>query len=277
MRVCIIGCGYVGKIAALKWKADGHEITVTTRSLGRAYELRPIADLVYILSDDWHELVEKQDVVLLSVAPDVKSDYIQTYLRTAEALVAAVEDSPVSQIIYTGSTSVYGEHEGKWVDENTPPKPANSNAQILFAAEQTLLKAAAEYRKVCIFRLGEIYGPGRSIVERVKRMQGAPFPGNGNSSTNLIHLEEIILALDIALKNKLTGIYNLCNDLHIPRRDLYKQICEAQGWPEVQWNTSITNPYAGNKKVSNAKLKATGWVTNGITNFCEECAIFSQL
>lgn len=259
-RVCIIGCGYLGKAAALKWKADGHEITVTARSLERAYDLRPFADLVYILGDDWHDLIEKQDVVLLSIAPDAKSDYLQTYLRTAEALISSVGDSSVSQIIYTSSTSVYGEHEGEWVDENTPPRPANSNAQILLTAEQTLLKAATKHRKVCIFRLGEIYGPGRSIVDRVKRMQGVTFPGNGESLTNLVHLEEIISALDIAMQNTLNGVYNLCNDIHIRRKDLYKQICETQGWPEVQWDSSIMNPHAGNKKVSNEKLKTIGWM-----------------
>ena len=258
-RICIIGCGYVGQAAALKWKADGHEITVTTRSLERAYALRPFADLVYILSEDWHMLVEKQDVVLLSVAPDLKSDYINTYLRTAETLVASLKGSSVTQIIYTGSTSVYGEHDGQWVDENTKPQPVNANAQILLSTEHILLKAASEHRKVCVFRLGEIYGPGRSIEGRLKRMQGSLFSGNGESPTNLIHLDEIISALDIAMQNKLDGIYNLCNDTHIPRKDLYKQVCDQQGLPQVQWSPAAANPHAGHKKVSNEKLKSTGW------------------
>ncbi len=258
-RICIIGCGYVGKAAALHWKAAGHEITVTTRSLQRAYELRPFADLVYILGEDWHDLVEKQDVVLLCVAPDANSDYIHTYLRSAEALTAALRNSSVSQIIYTGSTSVYGEHEGQWVDENTSPKPARANAQILLTTEQILLKAAHKDRQVCIFRLGEIYGPERSIVDRVKRMKGAKFSGNGEGFTNLIHLQEILSALEVAMQNKLNGIYNLCNDIHIPRKEMYKQICEAHAWPDVLWDATLTNSHAGNKRVSNEKLKAAGW------------------
>lgn len=259
MKICIVGCGYVGKAAAIKWRGDRHEITVTTRSLERAYTLRPFADLVYILDEDWRELVEKQDVVLISVAPDAQSDYMETYLRTAEKLVKAVKGSQVSQIIYTGSTSVYGEHQGQWVDENTLPRPLNCHAQILLATEQRLLQADNDQRKVCIFRLGEICGPDRSLEDRVKKLQGSVCSGSGESMTNLIHLDDIISALDTAMKQKLSGLYNLCNDVHIPRKDLYKNICETYGWPMVQWNASMTNSHSGNKIVSNAKLKSTGW------------------
>ncbi len=259
MKICIVGCGYLGKTAAKHWKTFGHEITVTARTLTRAYELRPLADLVYILSDDWRELVEKQDIVLLSVAPDGKSDYIQTYLRTAEALTASVKNSSVTQIIYTGSSSVYGDHAGAWVDENSLTYPLHANAEILLAAEKTLLKMTHANRQVCIFRLGEIYGPGRSLVDRVKRMQVIPPSGHGDNTTNLIHLDEIISALDIAVQKKLNGIYNLCNDIHIPRREMYQRICELHGWPEIQWNQALKNPHGGNKKVSNEKLKSIGW------------------
>lgn len=259
MKICIIGCGYVGKAAAVKWKHEGHEITVTTRSLERAYELRPYADLIYILNDNWQEIVEKQDIILLSVAPDNKSDYIETYLRTAEKLTQSVSRSRVSQIIYTGSTSVYGEHQGRWVDENTIPQPFNAQGHILLSTEQILFKAATNQRKVCIFRLGEIYGPERSLEDRVRKLQGSVVSGNGENLTNLIHLEDIISALDIAVKQQLNGIYNLCNDIHIPRKDLYKRICEKNGWQEVIWNPAIANTHSSNKKVSNDKLKSVGW------------------
>lgn len=259
MKICIIGCGYLGTATALKWKAEGHEITVTTRSLQRAYELKPLADLVYVLHEDFYDLVEKQDVVLLCVAPDKKNDYIQTYLHVAEALVEAVKKSSVKQIIYTSSTSIYGNHEGRWVDENTESLPIHSNAQILLSTEKILLKAAERDRQVCIFRLGEIYGPGRSIVERVHRMQGKTLPGNGENFTNLCHLDEITDALDLALKHNLDGIFNLCNDIHILRKELYDTLCKERGWIPMQWDPKISSSHGGNKRVSNEKLKSLGW------------------
>ncbi|MBN9378933.1 MAG: hypothetical protein BGO14_03025 [Chlamydiales bacterium 38-26] len=267
MKVCIIGCGYVGRAAALKWKAEGHEVTVTTRSLEKAYQLRPIADLVYILNDDWRELIKDQDVILLSVAPDNSSDYLQTYLGSAEMLVKALRPCHGQQIIYTGSTSIYGDHQGEWVDEQSKPKPHNSQAEILLATEKTLLKAAKDH-KICLFRLGEIYGPGRSIANRVEKMQGKQIPGTGENYTNLVHLEEIMRAIDLAMKNSLQGVYNLCNDIHIKRKALYQSICEQNAWPFVQWNSCNTQTlHGGNKRVTNTKLKSVGWEPLNIQNW----------
>lgn len=259
MKICIIGCGYLGKAAAQLWKAQGHEITVTTRSLERAYQLRAIADLVYVLDENWEDLLEKQDLVLLSIAPDAQSNYIDTYIKSAETLVRGVKNSAVSQIIYTSSTSIYGDHQGNWVDEQTSLRPPHLQAQILLQAEQIILQASQDKRKVCVFRLGEIFGPQRSIVERVSRMRHHSFAGTGAHLTNIIHLDDILSALNIALEQSLQGIYNLCNDLHIPRKELYHQICQAHGWPQVTWDPSRTNPHSGNKKVSNEKLKSCGW------------------
>ena len=97
-------------------------------------------------------------------------------------------------------------------------------------------------------------------------MQGATVPGNGESFTNLIHLDEIISALDFALIYNLDGIYNLCNDIHIPRKELYENICREDGWPPVQWDPSLTNPHTGNKRVSNEKIKSKCFMSSCIGN-----------
>lgn len=259
MKICIIGCGYVGRAAALKWKNAGHEITVTTRSLSRSYELRSIADVVYVLDDDWHDLLKKQDIVLLAVAPDNKSDYAQTYLRSSENLIQGIKGSSVRQVIYTSSTSVYGDYNGQWVNEETIPSPIHENAHILLAAEKVLLKATTSKVKVCIFRVGEIYGPGRNFVDKIKNRQGLAFPGNGESFTNLVHLDEIISALDLAMQKQLNGLFNLCNDIHLTRKEFYHRICQENDLSDVLWDREAKSSHMGNKRIDNSKLKLMGW------------------
>ena len=110
----------------------------------------------------------KSKMSFYSVWRRTKIDYIQTYLRTAETLVSAVKQlgsnrsstqaAPLSMEIMKGA--------GRRKYE---PQPASTNAQILLSTETTLLKAADEKRSVCIFRLGEIYGEGRSIARRVNQ------------------------------------------------------------------------------------------------------------
>lgn len=263
MKIGIIGCGYVGQAAALQWKKTaGHEISATTRSVEKMSHLQTIVDHVYLLnaSHPLQTFIEQQEVLLIAVAPGGTSDYIATYLETAKSVAEAVERAPhLQQIIYTSSTSVYGDHQGAWVNEMTPLIPANENGWILAETEKILLGCASECRKACVFRLGEIYGPGREIAQRLRRMQGRVFAGMGEAYTNLIHLEEIVRASDFALTHRLSGLYNLCEDYHLPRRELYDKLCREEGLPAIQWDPSQVNPHAGNKRVSNEKLKEAGF------------------
>ena len=261
MNVTIIGCGYVGKAVAKRWKTAGHCVSVTTRNPERVAELNEIADHVILLqgrelSAILSEQLVDQHVVLLCVAADNASQYESTYLHTAQALVKAVNSAPaLKQIIYTSSTSVYGEHCGEWVDENTQLAPSNANTKILVTTEQTLLDLQAETRRVCIFRLGEIIGPGREIADRLRRMSGQSLPGTGENYTNLSELKDIVEAIDFAVSHQLGGVFNLCGDLHITRKELYQQLCEKHGLSPVSWNTSVASIHGGNKRVSSQKLK----------------------
>lgn len=262
MNLLIIGCGYVGKAVAAHARSAGYVVTVTTRSAHKAEELQQFADHVVVLeNNNLAKALQNQHAVLLCVAPDNHSSYETTYLQTAKALIEGVGPS-TRQILYTGSTSVYGDHNGAVVDEQTMAKPENENTGILLETENFLLKAATPHLNICILRLGEIIGPGRMIVDRLRRLNSTPLPGNGQGATNLSPLEDIVRGIDFALNKKLNGLFNLCNDVHISRKELYDQICLKEGLPKVQWDPSRKSMHAGNKIVSNAKIKNAGFRFN---------------
>jgi nucleoside-diphosphate-sugar epimerase len=200
--------------------------------------------------------LEGQDCLLLAMAADSLNNYETTYLNTA-INVAKSCDSFTKHILYTGSTSVYGDHQGSLVDESTLPLPTNMQAQILLKTEEMLLNIPST--NVCIYRLGEIIGPGRQIVDRLKNLKRKTLPGNGGAPCNLIELQEIVLALDFALKHQLKGIYNLCNDLHLSRRELYAQLCHEYDLPAVLWDPSLPKIHGGSKIASNQKIKLEGF------------------
>lgn len=261
MRIGIIGCGYVGQSMASQWKKEGHYICVTTRKLNRLPELQLCANEVHLISPlSLRAFIQSQEVLLITVAPDSSSDYISTYLNLAQQVVNdAKEARALSHILYTSSTQVYGNHRGDWVDENTPIQNLNENGKILYETELILQQLASEKMKVCIFRLGEIYGPGREIEQRLRRMQHQTFSGNGASYTNLIHLTDILNALDFALKHQLQGIYNLCNDFHETRYEFYEKLCQRENLPPVQWDPLRASLHGGNRRVSNSKIKDVGF------------------
>lgn len=270
MNITIIGCGYVGTNLAQYWQQkQSHLLTVTTTTNERVEELEKVAHKVAIMKGDdamaVQSVVQNQDVVIVSVAPisDRQVDaegYAATYLPTAKNLVAALSNATtVKQIIYLSSCSVYGNSNGEWVDENVTISPQDKLGQILAQTEQILLGANSEDVKVCILRMGGIYGPERELGKRFVRIAGKTLPGTGESFMNWIHLDDIVCAVDFVVVNQCAGIYNLVNDVTMRIRDLSDQICDRENLPKVLWNPSEPSKRDFNTRVSNQKLKAAGY------------------
>lgn len=263
MEITILGCGYLGSNFGRDAKAKGYQIAATTRNQHK--DPYSFADKVYLLKAEeiltsFKEIAESSDVLLISVAPGKNESYEECYLKTAQNLKEAIDrKSRLSQIIYTSSTSVYGECDGNWVSEELPLLPYDKNSGILIETEKLILELQTESCQSCIFRLGEIYGPERKITERLQKRAGLPFPGSGLNYCNLIHLNDIFEAIYFAIDRKLSGIYNLCNDLHMPRKDLYEQLCSRRQIPKVFWDTSLKPMHGGNKRVCSDKLKKIGY------------------
>jgi nucleoside-diphosphate-sugar epimerase len=265
MNVAIIGCGYVGKTVAQYWRQElGFTVTATTTSPERVSELEAVAQRVVVVKGDdlagLQSVLEDRDTVLLSIGAKNADVYEETYIKTAQSLVSALKQTPsVRQLIYTGSYAVYGDKNGEWVDEESPVAPANQNGQILCDTEQILLSASNEKLGVCILRLGGIHGPGRELSKIFSRVVGTTRPGNGEDTTNWIHLNDIVAAIEFARKHKLQGIYNLVDDAHLTYRELLDRVCKQHNLPNVSWDASQKSVRPYNARVSNYKLKAAGF------------------
>ena len=265
MNVAIIGCGYVGCAVAQYWQKNmSFVVTATTTTPERVPELQTVAQQVVVVqgndSDLLKSVLRNQDVVLLSVGAKSADVYEETYLHTAQTLVSVLKQIPsVQQLIYTGSYAVYGDRNGAWVDEESLIAPAHQNGQILSDTEQVLLSGSSENLRVCILRLGGIYGPGRELVKIFGRYAGTTRPGNGKDTTNWIHLDDIIGGIRFARRNRLQGIYNLVDDAHLTTGELLDRVCETHNLPKVKWDSSQESKRPYNAKVSNKKIKDAGY------------------
>ena len=264
MNILIIGCGYVGTAVAKVWTEAGHNVTVTTTTPDRVPELEAVAQGVVILKGDdlntMRDVLTDQQVVLLSVGAKNRQVYRQTYLKTAETLVAALKSTnTVEQLIYTGSYAVYGDQQGEWVSEDSPVAPANENGEILHQTEQVLLTAASPQLTVCILRIAGIYGPGRTLLRIFQNLAGKTRPGTGQEIANWIHLDDIVGALEFIRCQQLGGIYNLAHDLPVTTGELLDGLFARHGLAKVIWDPSIPQVRPYNARLSNKKLKAAGF------------------
>ncbi len=254
MKLAIIGCGYVGSALAKYWKKKGHFLSIATRSSEKIPLLSSYAHRVALLSDV-ESILEDAQGVLVAAAPSHSSSFEEAYLSLAHFLLPLVP--PTAALLYTSSTSVYGDHQGHWVTEDSPLSPATAQAHILCQTETHWLKRPSTH--TLIFRLGQIYGPHREWKEKIQQMTGHKIPGTGNSFTNTIHLDDIVSALDFALHNSLTGIFNLVQDSHYVRKEFYSTLCTKWHLPPVEWDPTLPSHHGGNKRVSNEKIKSKGF------------------
>jgi nucleoside-diphosphate-sugar epimerase len=268
-NIAILGCGYVGVALADCWQAQGHFVTGTTTSRERVVPLGEIVSKAVLMKGDdmtaVESLLEGQDTLVVSVAPTGfqqadEATYAATYLSTTKNLLEALEQAPtVKQVIYLSSCSVYGDRQGQWVDETAQIDAVDHKSQVLHESEQIILQAANEYQKVCVLRLGGIYGIGRELVGMFGGLAGMTMAGKGDRFVNWVHRDDIIGAIEFARLNELNGVYNLVDDSQMTVKEQVERVCTYYNLPPVTWDPSRLSLQRKSLQVSNQKLKAAGY------------------
>ena len=113
-----------------------------------------------------------------------------------------------------------------------------------------------------VVRASGIYGPGRGVLwERLKRGE-AVIEGDGLRWLNMIHQRDVVGALAHLVERGERGeIYNASDDAPVTQVDFYSWGADFLRKPMPPHGPVNLNRKRGltNKRVSNAKLRATNW------------------
>ena len=172
MRVAILGCGYVG--LELARQLSDHEVVGVRRSeAGLAAVEATGAEPVRADVTDADDLVAVPDVDAVVFAASsggrgaeaAREVYVDG-LRTVIESFGARERVP-DRLVYTSSTGVYGDHDGEWVDEETPLDPTTRKTEVLAEAERLARELAPEHGiDGAVARFVGLYGPDRYRLDR---------------------------------------------------------------------------------------------------------------
>ena len=190
--VFIVGCGDIGERVAQSWLARG----ITANGLARSPASRARLESKGITAvhgdlDDIRSLtaLPAHNALIYYFAPPPEGGSADP--RMEHFLDAMPSDHTPNKIVYLSTSGVYGDHQGGWVNEDTPPKPQTQRAKARIKAETALLDwGQIKKIPVVILRVGGIYGPGRLPIERIKQSQPvvqreqAPY-------TNRIHADDL--------------------------------------------------------------------------------------
>lgn len=252
-HVLIIGLGYVGLALAKHLIAKNFTLSSTCRNSKSIQICKENGILPLDLRSQKIDACDlsKYTYVVVCAAPSKGDSYEETYLALARQIAPKLKSSKIP-VYYTSSSSVYGEYFGKRVDEDSPLLADSNNAKVLIETENTYLSSG----KACIFRLGQIIGPDRTLLKAIHTHRKYHL-GNGISPINLSHLSDIVSAFTFAIENSLLGTFNLCWNFHPLRRDLYNQLVSENKLPAFPWDK--TSPSKSCKIVCSKRFTDLGF------------------
>ena len=187
-KILIFGYGYCAKALIKKFENKKSKILVVSRNLQNIDKLNRQG----IKSCDWSkeegviDFINKSNTILITAPPNnfvdsVASKYSKYFARTGNKI----------RLIYLSSTSVYGDHKGVWVNENSKLKAKSELGKWRLNVETKWLSfAKLNHLPLLILRLSGIYGPGRSAFDRINN-KSFKIVKSPNILFSRIHIDDI--------------------------------------------------------------------------------------
>lgn len=266
MNLLILGLGYSARAFALEARGLFPSIVVTARSPEKVARLRGEGWSALPFdgesaSPELEAAIAGASHVLVSAPPGERGDPALRVLHKALAASPALK-----RVMYLSTIGVYGDHDGQWVDEESPLRPVSQRARQRLAAEEAWQAFARQ--KACdlgIFRLSGIYGPGRSAIDNLRAGTARRIIKPGQMF-NRIHVADIAGALVAASRHDgRLGTFNLTDHEPAPPQDVVEFAALLLGLPvppDIPFEAAELSEmgrsfYGENKCVANGLIRST--------------------
>ena len=261
MRVLVTGAtGAVGRYLVPELVAAGHQVTATTRSPGKAGQLRAAGAEPAVLDG-----LDREAVItaVRTAAPEViihqmtalaamraprqvdKEFAVTNELRTAgtDNLLAAAAAAGTRRVIAQSFTGWPNERSGgpvKTEDDPLDPRPVPSSARTLAAIRHVEEAVPRGVTEGVVLRYGFFYGPGASdVMLDIVRKRQMPVIGGGTGVWSFTHIADAAAATVAAVTRGAPGVYN---------------IVDSEPAPAAEWL-----PYLAGVAGARAPLRVPAW------------------
>jgi len=263
--IVIAGCGDLGIETGLRFVGQGHRVTGLRRRGALVPE--PLVGRSVDLRREVAPIDPGTDVVVVALAAGSRDvdEYRATYVDGLRNVLDGIDASGSRpRVVVVSSTAVYDVDDGSTVTEETPAVAATPTAGVLLEAEALL---RARHPGAVLARLSGVYGPGRErLIDQVRGGSARRTPQPGRSPhTNRIHRDDAAAALvHLATLADPAPTYLVTDDEPARLDDVYAFLAAELDVPEPPRAEAAGRPAAGrqgagDKRLSNALLRSTGW------------------
>ncbi len=264
LNIFCFGFGQVAKSFIKKIKDENikFKLSVTSREESKIKTFEGVSYQSFKFNEEKFDNnllknLKESDYILVSIAPINNKDIV------IENFKQELITKNYKWITYLSATSVYGNHNGEWVDEESETKPTSTNGIQRLNVENNWLSLVKENNlSLQIFRLSGIYSDQYNILTRLKLGQ-AKLVKIKNHFFSRIHVEDIANVLFKSLKNFKKGeIYNISDDLPESNEKVIEyglKLLKIKRPEMIEIkdieNEMLRNFYKDSKKVKNKKMK----------------------
>jgi nucleoside-diphosphate-sugar epimerase len=267
-HLLIFGLGYSGLRLARECLAAGWRVSGTVRSADKALAL-------------CEHGIDAHEFVVGGLLPEADlasvSHVLDTTVPDAEGSAVLPETRRLFETgmrpVWAGvlsSTAVYGDCQGRWVDETAAANPDSAQGRARLTAEAQWLAWGSETGvPTQVFRLPGLYGPGRCALDAVRDGTARRIRREGHR-TSRVHVDDVVAALRLSMERPHAGrVYNLADDEPAPNDEVVEFACRLLDVPppplERYEDLADDDPrrrfLRESRLVANARAKADlGWV-----------------
>jgi len=265
INIFCFGFGQVAKNFIKKLSVEQYNINLsaTSRSESSKKTFNGINYNSYLFNSEKFDQnlvvkLKEADHILVSIPPENQEDLV------IKNFSKFIESSKVKWITYLSATSIYGDHKGEWVNENSKTNPISNNGIARLKAENAWFSLEKSKKiPIQIFRLSGIYSNEKNILIRLKS-GGVKLINKKNHFFSRIHVDDISNILFKSLSKFKSGeIYNLSDDKPSTSEEVTlfgAKILNIENIEKIEVDQikseMLKNFYNESKKVSNKKMKS---------------------
>ena len=265
INIFCFGFGQVAKNFIKKLSVEQYKINLsaTSRSKSSKKTFNGINYNSYLFNSEKFDQnlvvkLKEADHILVSIPPENQEDLV------IKNFSKFIESSKVKWITYLSATSIYGDHKGEWVNENSKTNPISNNGIARLKAENAWFSLEKNKKiPIQIFRLSGIYSNEKNILIRLKS-GGVKLINKKNHFFSRIHVDDISNILFKSLSKFKSGeIYNLSDDKPSTSEEVTlfgAKILNIENIEKIEVDQikseMLKNFYNESKKVSNEKMKS---------------------
>ena len=265
INIFCFGFGQVAKnfIKKINLEKFNVNLSVTSREVSKEKIIDEISYNNYQFTDENFDKnllnkLKQSDHILISIPPVKGEDLVIKNFKEN------IKECNPKWVTYLSATSVYGNHQGEWVNELSKTNPTSSNGVVRLSAERSWLDFANKQNiPLQIFRLSGIYSNRRNILVKLKSGK-ANIINKKNHFFSRIHVEDIANVLFRSLSSfKSSEIYNISDDKPSSSEEIILygvKILNIEKPKSIEVkeieSEMLKNFYNESKKVSNKKMKS---------------------